>query len=521
MEIDGSIPDGGPKPSVKWRTFTVLMIVFVVATMSTIRVVYAIHSLNLVDYLKDTDFPSLKVAFAELKPASDEAVFQRFSELPIGTIPSKFNDDSVLYSTAFRDASHVIINATSFFQPRRICESTCCVESVAISLDQDDHHIINTLDGLDMADVRLQQYPSADYIQFFGSLLDPDVLPCFQPGTIIHVDTHVDLLEYFFYELRPKINTSFVFITSESDAHSPLAFADKLSVDKSLIRWFGTNPSVSRLNDNQKEAFEAMPLGLAKFHEQDRLLTRYLAFNNYTNPFRNKDRWTLSTIMSSLPSDSATKEDLQLPTDSDDQIFYDSIFVRFGLHKYAPRIRTVMFEQLCNQTTLQSVNLKDNITCTLNSAPTSEQYAAASRYLFGFSPPGVGADCYRTYELLLLGVIPIIQDTHGGWAGLFDDLPVVILPDLGRKHTSSEVLQLLRNYITSPQFQDADFEKGWKKLFLRHWRRRVLEAARRDIIVDPASGDEFYVAWRYTSTTSSPPAGLGVPQWYKDKGKHA
>jgi hypothetical protein len=92
-------------------------------------------------------------------------------------------------------------------------------------------------------------------------------------------------------------------------------------------------------------------------------------------------------------------------------------------------------------------------------------YAAASTYLFGLSPPGVGMDCYRTYETLLLGVITIVPDAPEKWGGLFDDLPVLVLKDFNKNRTRAECLEIIRDYIGSPKFQDQDFESGWKNSF--------------------------------------------------------
>ncbi|KAG7348986.1 hypothetical protein IV203_011583 [Nitzschia inconspicua] len=438
-------------------------------------------------------------------------IFHRFHELTNETIPEKFENGN-LYTTAFSSASRVIVNETAFFRPRRICQSTCCMESIAISLDQDDHHIINTLDGTDLADVYLQQYRNAPFIQFFGSILHPDLLPCLQPGTILHIDNYPDLLGFFFNELRPKINVSYVMITSETDLTSPLTFHESLSNDHLMLKWFGTNPTTLSLTDVQTQRFEAMPLGLAKFHEQSRLLTPYLERNNYANPFRYKERWTYSVLMTNRSSSVTNAFD-------DDELFYKTVFVQFGRHQYASRVRFTLWEDVCNgiSATKEKVALLDNISCENTRATPRDVYRAASKYLFGFSPAGAGPDCYRTYELLLLGVIPIVGELPVNWGGLFDDLPVLVVPDLDKKHTRSEYLEIVRQYILSPEFQSNDFEKGWEKLFLRYWRRRVLKEAGRNILLDPATGKEYYEGWKYTSTNSSAVMELGIPKWYAKK----
>jgi hypothetical protein len=47
--------------------------------------------------------------------------------------------------------------------------------------------------------------------------------------------------------------------------------------------------------------------------------------------------------------------------------------------------------------------------------------------IFVLSPPGNGLDCYRAWEALLFGAIPVMLSTSIDC--LFDDLPVVIVND--------------------------------------------------------------------------------------------
>jgi hypothetical protein len=47
---------------------------------------------------------------------------------------------------------------SSWFQPTKTCKETCCAETAARSLHQDECRIINTLDDLDLADVVIQKY---------------------------------------------------------------------------------------------------------------------------------------------------------------------------------------------------------------------------------------------------------------------------------------------------------------------------------------------------------------------------
>ena len=52
-------------------------------------------------------------------------------------------------------------------------------------------------------------------------------------------------------------------------------------------------------------------------------------------------------------------------------------------------------------------------------------FHAKSRYMFDVSPPGHGFDCFRTWEALALGMIPIVLGGTNLDATLFAELPVV------------------------------------------------------------------------------------------------
>ena len=46
---------------------------------------------------------------------------------------------------------------------------------------------------------------------------------------------------------------------------------------------------------------------------------------------------------------------------------------------------------------------------------------------FTFSPRGFGIDCYRTWEALLVGSIPVIKSSHLDF--MYEGLPVLIVND--------------------------------------------------------------------------------------------
>ena len=382
-------------------------------------------------------------------------------------------------STAYNQAT-VVKHKTSWFTPQHICREKCCATTVAISLDQDDHKIINTLDGFDLADINLQHYEMPDHLQFHATSLNEAMLPCLQNGTIIHLENHRKILRYFFGKIRPQITTPYVLMTTGSDADSPLlSFAKRLATDDLMIKWYGSNPRVWPSHDDPHDKLVPFPLGLSgKNKPQEKYLSRYLNMTNYTNPFLDTSRWK------------SRQNDLSV----------DDVFVKFGLNPNSKKHRQPVLDALCGNRTSP-----DGISCSTNYSNPGSVYAAASKYLFGASPPGAGYDCYRTYELLLLGVIPIIEHRHQTSKDLFQGLPVVQMKkDVQFQPHGEAFVKAAKAYVDSDEFRDGALD-GWERLFLRYWRRRMLrDAGREGDIVSDERGREYYQAWQYTLTNEEP-----------------
>jgi hypothetical protein len=368
---------------------------------------------------------------------------------------------------------------------------------VALSLHQDEFKIINTLDGLDLADLLIQRNENPAQYQFFAPTLHLHMLPCLQPGTIVHIDNYAEKVEYFFEIVRPHVQVPFILMTSETDYRSPTTRSESLYTDDLLLKWYGQDMDLNAISERTREnatvvsKMTAFPLGLSKYHSQSPYLDRYLQLNNYTNPFvgDKKQRWIEWANSANAGGINEAEAD-------------DLLFVKFGIHQYAKH-RQALFDTLCKNSSSTSSRLetykKDPVSCQDRNTKVHETYVAASRHLFGVSPPGMGQDCYRTYELLLLGVIPIVRAKERGSIGLFEGLPVLEVPDmLTSNRTREDYVTIMKDYIQSPAFQNATFD-GWERLFLKYWRRKLLkDSGREKDIIRDEQGREYYQAWKYT-----------------------
>ncbi len=380
--------------------------------------------------------------------------------------------------------STVVATETSWFHPTKNCTETCCVSTVAISVEHERDRLLNTLDEQDLSDIMILYYSNTiDDTRFIyhGRIFHEDLLPCIQPGTIFAVQNYPKILEYFWQKIRPAIHVPFVVLNTNTDYNSPLSEFQKHLEDPLLLRWHGMNPWLRRENvrsDQVFSQFQPMPLGLDIYRPQSKYLTSYLNVTNFTNPFSNLYRF------------------LDHPLDWERDVFL--FFSRNRPH------RERLWNILCENRTIPSNEW--NISCYNQTvSPPSRVYSAMSHYLFSLSPPGYGWDCYRTYESWYLGLIPIVDDRQDDASKhLLDGLPVIQVPNLWEPNDSiqQDIMQAIQDFLQSPTFLMSDFEAGWRRLFLWHWRKKIVQDAGRPILTDE-TGKEYYVGYRYEANSTT------------------
>lgn len=410
--------------------------------------------------------------------------------------------------TSFNGATSIVDDnddEATWFQSTKNCTETCCVTTVAISMDHEERHLLNTMDGLDLADVVLRNNPGPRHLQFHASLFHIDVIPCLQPGTIIHLNNNNKILRYFWRKIRPQIKVPFVLLTSDSDGNSPtLSYVDRLETDPLLLRWYGQNPHIPNegsLSVDALSKFRPMPLGLSMNHPQAKYLKSYLDLTNYSNPFQDMSRFL-------------TEQPIIVDWDRDVIMF----FARRRDHRKA------LWAELCSNVTTATTDGTSSLSCSNRTVSPSEIYAEASRYKFGLSPPGKGWDCYRTYEWLYLGIIPVIEDRPPYSAELFDGLPVIHFPNLSMTAPETTIkadlmaametfLKTQRDLLGGRAGSNTAVgggAPGWHRLFLAYWRRKILEDAARPTIFD-GDGKEHYIGYRYETTVRREPIYCSKP----------
>lgn len=99
-------------------------------------------------------------------------------------------------------------------------------------------------------------------------------------------------------------------------------------------------------------------------------------------------------------------------------------------------------------------------------ADLERYYSQMARHRFVLSPEGHGADCYRTWEALYLGAVPIVMRSRPMSA--FADLPILFTDDYGE--LSEEYLERRWREMSQRSFEPDRMIGSW-------YRRRFQEAA--------------------------------------------
>ncbi|CAB9524462.1 expressed unknown protein [Seminavis robusta] len=119
--------------------------------------------------------------------------------------------------------------------------------------------------------------------------------------------------------------------------------------------------------------------------------------------------------------------------------------------------------QAFRKTRLQRVRQSIRELFTSIPNPPKQYYLNMSHSKFVFSPVGFGMDCYRNWEALYLGSIPIIETrnrTQDNWFRVFDDLPVALIDHFDN---------------LTPEWLEAEYVRilggnyRWEKLTKQYW----------------------------------------------------
>lgn len=260
---------------------------------------------------------------------------------------------------------------------------------------------------------RFSSYPfiSGNTFRSIADVIIDDQVPIdpnsIQDANIVFLKTNY--IEFFFQSIHPQIEHNYILITHNSDFSVPGIYAPYLN-DSKIIAWFGQNP-----DGTIHSKFHTVPIGIANpcYEYGDvRILQRkqqelkntpktHLLYLNFVN--RNRERSGLEKIFARIP--------------------------------------------FCLKSSLKSWDLYlDDI--------------AHSKFVL--SPEGVGLDCYRTWEAMLLGSIPIVKSS--ALDSIFKDLPVLVVKKW--KEVTEEYLEQKYREISSKTY-------SVEKLYAQYWLKKI------------------------------------------------
>jgi hypothetical protein len=223
-----------------------------------------------------------------------------------------------------------------------------------------------------------------------------------QENEIVFVQPN--LLPLFFHSYHPKISHPYILITH----NSPLSIPGKHQVyldDPKIISWYGVNVS-----QEGYPKLHLLPLG---------------GPNGYA-PFLSKDQRAISSFRGVLLYLNFT--DWSIPERIEARRYFES-------------------QSYC-------------LISQFKSYP--EYFADLTRSKFVVSPRGLGLDCYRTWEALVAGAIPIVLSSP--LDSLYSDLPVLIIQDW------SEINEI---FLLEKYEEMKLREYNYKKLRGEYWLKKI------------------------------------------------
>jgi len=254
-------------------------------------------------------------------------------------------------------------------------------------------------------------YMTGDTLRHFCDHIIDETQYSFDPSGIKEGDTifvNTDYLRSFFQKVYPKIKNKFFLVSHNGVLSASCKLFEKYLEDEKLIAWFAKN---GILEDHPKMI--QIPVGIAN---------QYFPHGNIT---------VLNEVRERL--DQYEKKHVLCVSFS----LKDNFGEREGLFN---KFKNVSFAYFPEQKSYKEY-LED---------------LASSKFVL--SPPGTGLDCYRTWEAILVGCIPIIKSSP--LDSLYANLPVLIVEDW-----DEITLDLLRWIENSMHYHAFDMEK----LFADHW----------------------------------------------------
>ena len=247
-----------------------------------------------------------------------------------------------------------------------------------------------------------------------------DVYESFDPQDVQDADTvfvNTSMLATFFTTMHPAIQCPYILVTHNNDAAIPGAYVHYLD-DEKIVAWFGQNADPS----SHQKVFH-LPIGMANMeHSYGNITSMTAAITKSHALTKNNDPKKLLYMNFKRSEKRGNRSEIF-------KLFYKKDFCTYAERKEYP-------QYLAEMATFKCV----------------------------LSPEGFGMDCYRTWEALLVGCIPVIKSCPLN--SMFEDLPVIIVNDW--KQVNKTFLEKKYKELTHPSKQ-----YNFEKLFIDYWLKKI------------------------------------------------
>jgi hypothetical protein len=241
----------------------------------------------------------------------------------------------------------------------------------------------------------------------------------------------------FIKKSLPNITVPFVLVTGDSDASIPIHVLSRADFNKFInnprvVHWFSQNLVVKH------PKLSIIPIGM-DYHS----LTK-----------GNRSSW--GSFATPLEQESFLKftRKESLPLAQRQIKCYSNFHFSMNAHYGHDRVEAI------KKIPKHLVYYEPHPTTRLEAWKRQVQYA------FVISPNGSGYDCYRTWEALLLGCIPVMKRCPISTLNLFEGLPVLLVDDW-----SDVNLDLLKQTVSFVTKNTWNLEK----LTLNYWKQKIME----------------------------------------------
>ncbi|MEL6744954.1 MAG: hypothetical protein AAFO68_05740 [Pseudomonadota bacterium] len=128
--------------------------------------------------------------------------------------------------------------------------------------------------------------------------------------------------------------------------------------------------------------------------------------------------------------------------------------------------------EAARRTCVTKLIMVEDVSLAPEGMPRNETWQMMAEHQFIASPPGVGMDCHRTWEALLLGCVPIVQRMPT-LSPMFKDLPVWEV-DGYEQVTAASMAEMQKEVAANL----AGGRYNFKKLTVDWWRNKIARKAR-------------------------------------------